>query len=280
MEYQDIEKRLKKLEETDAATCDIVKNLQITINTLMPMFDNIKESIEAISKDYVKSSEIKKAIYDNIHSYRIYGSEVTTHIPKDDLKQISDLKDAFKKVEKDIKADISTIKPRKPLLKLCVSSKALASLICVILLAVDIGLLAFVNSPMFLAHQSYLQYVRLNYPRPGNHYDETYMKIKAGNRKEAKTSLKDINSYIDSFMAYRDTLAPLLGNDKIYVTRKGYGKNNDLLIDFRYHNNEVIWTAYFLPDGSVWITDDDRIVYPQDAERYLTSKKVKWKKVR
>lgn len=280
MEYQDIEKRLKKLEETDAATCDIVKNLQITMNTVMPLFNEIKESIVAISVDKVNLSDVETAIKGFLKNKCIYQSSMTAEVSPKDMKVITGLKDEFAKVEKDIKEDISNIKPRKPLFKLCVSSKVFTSLVSVILIAGGIGLLTFINSPMFLAHQAYIQYVRLNYPRPGNNYDEAYMNVKAGNREEVKTSLKHINSQIDFFMAYRDTLASLVGNDQIYVINRQYGKNNDLLIDFRYHNNDVIWSAYFLPNGNVWITDDDRIVLPQDAERYLTSKKVKWERRR
>lgn len=280
MEDQNIEKRLKKLEETEEATCDIVRNLQVTMNTIIPMFDAIKEGIRAIPTDYVKFDDVERTITEFLKNKCIYLSSITAKVSKEDMKVITGLKDEFTKVEEDIKADISTIKPRKPLLKLTASAKAFTSFVSVTLIAFGIGLLVFINSPMFLAHQGYLQYARLNFPRPGNNYDEVYMNVKAGHRKEVKASLKHINSQIDIFMAYRDTLATLVGSDNIYVTKRKYGKNSDLLIDFRYHNNDVIWSAYFLPDGSVWITDDNRIVLPQDAERYLTSKRVKWKKVR
>lgn len=101
MEYQDIEKRLKKLEETDAATCDIVKNLQITISALMPLFDGIRESIEAIPTDYVKFGDVEKVITEYMSDKRIYLSSLTAHVSEKDMEVITGLKDEFTKVKED-----------------------------------------------------------------------------------------------------------------------------------------------------------------------------------
>jgi len=49
---------------------------------------------------------------------------------------------------------------------------------------------------------------------------------------------------------------------------------------YRFKDNDIIWKAFFLEDGSIMVTDSDLVEIPKDARRMLTSKKVKWKTIK
>lgn len=132
---------------------------------------------------------------------------------------------------------------------------------------------------MYLAHQLYSQSTYGDIRNPGGYYHDAYTKIKAGKRKEIKALIRSNELLQKSYREAEAILAPLIGAD-IYVTKIQYGQIADTLVDYRHLGNDIYWSAFFTADGSIWITDSDKIVVPLDAEKTLTSKKVKWEKVR
>lgn len=200
-------------------------------------------------------------------------------IPESLTETINGLKKSFGEAKKGIDESIAGIKPRKPLLTLNVSSKPLLVLTATVLLSVSIGLLVFINSPMYLAHQMYTLSTYGDIRNPGACYHDAYTKVKAGKRKEIKAQIRSSELLQKSYREAEAVLAPLIGSD-IYITKIQYGQNADTLVDYRHFGNDVYWSAYFTADGSIWITDSEKIIFPLDAEKTLTSKKVKWEKVR
>lgn len=97
-------------------------------------------------------------------------------------------------------------------------------------------------------------------------------------RCHTQAGIKDNRIRLSSYKSAEAILEPLVGED-IYVTGIQYGRESDMLVDYRKIGNDVYWSAYFTADGSIWITDSEKIVVPLDAEKTLTSKKVKWEKV-
>lgn len=148
-----------------------------------------------------------------------------------------------------------------------------------VLIFVSIGWIAFINSPIYLGHQLYTQSTYGDIRNPGGYYHDAYTKIKAGRRKEIKALIRSNELLQKSYREAEAILAPLIGAD-IYVTKIQYGQIADTLVDYRHLGNDIYWSAYFTADGSIWITDSDKIIFPLDAEKTLASKKAKWEKVR
>lgn len=276
MEDQNIEKRLKKLEETEEATCDIVRNLQITMNTIIPMFDAIKEGIRAIPTDYVKFDDVEKVITEYMRDKRIYLSSLTAHVSEKDMGVITGLKDEFTKVEKDIKEDLSTVKPRKPLLGIVVADKYVTWLsltAALFLVAMEIYLF---TSPMFIAHREYED--NLNAEAPEYYYNKAYTKASAGETVfsigegiRIKTD-EEINKEMEEYLKNR-------WDREFCVYSVEFGHHKDKLVKFRPVNNDITRTAYFGPDGNIYITKYQKIKNIYDARKMLTSEKVEWEEV-
>lgn len=268
---------IQKKEEK--AILDLVKSLQITVNSLGMSIGELKEDIAALPSDYVKSSEVGAIMKEYFHQARIYSSTVTANIPEEQLDEISSLKAEFGQLKTDITESLGEIKKRQPLLMIKVGSKPLLWTLATLILAISVSVFAFLNSPMYLAHQEYILSSYGDVRNPGVYYHDAYSKVKAGKRKEVTARIKAQEIIVASYKEAESSLTPFVGED-IYVTKIQYGQKADTLVDFRHTGNDIYWSAYFLDDGSIWITDSDNIVYPTDAEKMLTSKKVKWEKVR
>lgn len=268
-----------KQTKEEKATIDIVKEMQKTVNSLGSTIGELKTKVDAMPTDYVKSNEIGKVMTEYFKEARIYSSTVTAKIPESLTETINALKKSFGEAKKGIDESIAGIKPRKPLLSVSINNRFLLVLTATVLLSVSIGLLVFINSPMYLAHQLYSQSTYGDIRNPGAYYHDAYTKVKAGKRKEIKAQIRSNALLLKSYREAEAVLVPLIGDD-IYVTKIQYGQKADTLVDYRHIGNDVYWSAYFTADGSIWITDSDKIVVPLDAEKTLTSKKVKWEKVR
>lgn len=268
-----------KQTKEEKATIDIVKEMQKTVNSLGSTIGELKTKVDAMPTDYVKSDEIGKVMNEYFKEARIYSSTVTAKIPESLTETINGLKKSFGEAKKGIDESIAGIKPRKPLLSITISNKFLQILTAIILSSASIGLLVFINSPMYLAHQMYTLSTYGDIRNPGAYYHDTYTKVKTGKRKEIKAQIRSDELLQKSYREAEAVLVPLIGDD-IYVTKIQYGQKADTLVDYRHIGNDVYWSAYFTADGSIWITDSDKIVVPLDAEKTLTSKKVKWEKKR
>ena len=268
-----------KQTKEEKATIDIVKEMQKTVNTLGSTIGELKGKVDAIPTDYVKSDEIEKVMTEYFQQARIYSSTVTAKIPESLTETINGLKKSFCEAKAGIDESIAGIKPRTPLLSITINNKILLVLTAAVLIFVSIGWIVFINSPMYLGHQLYTQSTYGDIRNPGGYYHDAYTKIKAGKRKEIKALIRSNELLQKTYREAEAILAPLIGDD-IYVTKIQYGQIADTLVDYRHLGNDVYWSAYFTADGSIWITDSDKIVVPLDAEKTLTSKKAKWEKVR
>ena len=263
----------------EKAIVDIIKEMQKTVNSLGATIGELKTKVDGMPTDYVKSDEIGTVLTEYFQEARIYSSTVTAKIPESLTETINGVKKSFEEAKKGIDESIAGIKPRKPLLSITISNRFLQILTAIILFSVSIGLLVFINSPMYLAHQLYTLSTYGDNRNPGACYHDAYTKIKAGKRKEIKAQIRSDELLQKSYREAGAILVPLIGAD-INVTKIQYGQNSDTLVDYRHIGNDVYWSAYFPADGSIWITDSDKIVFPLDAEKTLTSKKVKWEKMK
>ena len=268
-----------KQTKEEKATIDIVKEMQKTVNSLGSTIGELKTKVDAMPTDYVKSNEIGKVMTEYFKEARIYSSTVTAKIPESLTETINGVKKSFEEAKKGIDESIAGIKPRKPLLSVTISNKFLQILTATVLFSVSIGLLVFINSPMYLAHQLYVQSTYGDIRNPGACYHDAYTTVKAGKRKEIKAQIRSNELIHKSYRKVEAVLAPLIGDD-IYVTKIQYGQKADTLVDYRHIGNDVYWSAYFTADGSIWVTDSDKIIFPFDAEKTLTSKRVKWEEKR
>ena len=121
----------------------------------------------------------------------------------------------------------------------------------------------------------YKAYARLNYPNPGAGYSTAYRLVEAGERKQLKDEIRRNEHRERSYIAHRDTLRQLLNDSSIFINRIQY-ENSERLIDYT-DSTDVIKAAYFRKDGSIRITDDQRINTLTDVRN---TKSVKWQQVR
>ena len=166
---------------------------------------------------------------------------------------------------------------RPPLLSLHLNltAKVFAIIMALFLVLGAAGYIWFINTPMYLGDELYKSYTRLNYPNPGAGYSTAYRLIEAGERKQLKDEIRRSEHRERSYIAHRDTLRQLLNDPSIFINRIQY-ENSERLIDYT-DSTDIIKAAHFREDGSVRITDDQRVLLIEDAQN---RRGIKWKKVR
>ena len=92
--------------------------------------------------------------------------------------------------------------------------------------------------------------------------------------KDAKARIKLSKSQEADFQLYADTLRSVLKDSTIYINGIRYDKH-ERLVDYT-DRTDIIKSAHFRKDGSIRITDDQRMLSIEDARNL----KIKWKKVR
>ena len=193
------------------------------------------------------------------------------------------IKEALKEI--DLKAEVSPeyyermdkLIKRPPLLSLHLNltAKVFATIMALLLVLGATGYVWFINTPMYLGDELYKSYARLNYPNPGAGYSTAYRLIEAGERMQLKDEIRRSEHREHSYIAHRDTLRQLLNDSSIFINRIQY-ENFERLIDYT-DSTDIIKTAHFRKDGSIRITDDQRISTMADVRN---TKGVKWKKIR
>ena len=187
--------------------------------------------------------------------------------------------------ELDLKAEISPeyyermdqLIKRPPLLSLHLNltAKVFAIIMALLLILGTAGYVWFINTPMYLGDELYKSYARLNYPNPGVGYSAAYRLIEAGERKQLKDEIRRSEHRELSYIAHRDTLRQLLNDQSIFVNRIQY-EYSERLVDYT-DSTYIIKTAHFRQEGSVRITDDQRINTMTDVRN---TKGIKWQKIR
>ena len=164
------------------------------------------------------------------------------------------VKEALK--ELDMKAEVSPdyyermnkLIKRPPLLSLHLNltAKVFAIIMAVLLILGAAGYIWFINTPMYLGHELYKSYTRLNYPNPGAGYSTAYRLIEAGERMQLKDEIRRSEHRERSYIAHRDTLRQLLNDPSIFINRIQYEKS-ERLIDYT-DSTDVIKSAHFRKD--------------------------------
>ena len=187
--------------------------------------------------------------------------------------------------ELDLKAEISPeyyermdqLIKRPPLLSLHLNltAKVFAIIMALLFVLGIAGYVWFINTPMYLGDELYKSYAKLNYPNPGAGYSTAYRLIEAGERKQLKDEIRRSEHRELSYIAHRDTLRQLLNDQSIFVNRIQY-EYSERLVDYT-DSTYIIKTAHFRQEGSVRITDDQRINTMTDVRN---TKGIKWQKIR
>ena len=127
---------------------------------------------------------------------------------------------------------------------------------------------------MYLRHKLYKSYIERHQPYPGSAYHLAYQEVKAGRRRDAKARINLSKSQEADFQLYADTLRSVLKDSTIYINGIRYGKH-ERLVDYT-DRTATIKSAHFRKDGSIRITDDQRMLSLEDARTL----KLRWKRVR
>ena len=214
------------------------------------------------------------------------ATEVPVSLCKPEVVQTfvrEQVKEALEEI--DLKAEVSPeyyermdkLIKRPPLLSLHLNltAKVFAIIMALFLVFGTAGYVWFINTPMYLGDELYKSYTRLNYPNSGAGYSTAYRLVEAGERKQLKDEIRRSEHRERSYIAHRDTLRQLLNDPSIFINRIQY-ENSERLIDYT-DSTDIIKAAHFREDGSVRITDDQRVLLIEDAKN---RRGIKWKKVR
>lgn len=237
-----------------------------TLTTVTSFTKSMTQSFEEMKS--LKSKEVPVSLCKTEAVKTIVREQMTEALKGIDLKaEVSP--EYYERMDKLIK--------RPPLLSLHLNltAKVFAIIMAVLLVLGAAGYVWFINTPMYLGDELYKSYTRLNYPNPGAGYSTAYRLVEAGERKQLKDEIRRSEHRERSYIAHRDTLRQLLNDSSIFINRIQY-ENFERLIDYT-DSTDVIKTAYFRKDGSIRITDDQRINTLTDVRN---TKGVKWQQVR
>ena len=248
--------RLSKIEQTH----------NTTLTTMTAFTESMTQSFEEMKN--TKSTEVPVSLCKTEAVKIIVREQMTEALKGIDLKaEVSP--EYYVRMDKLIK--------RPPLLSLHLNltAKVFAIIMAVLLVLGAAGYVWFINTPMYLGDELYKSYTRLNYPNPGAGYSTAYRLIEAGERKQLKDEIRRSEHRERSYIAHRDTLRQLLNDQSIFINRIQY-ENTERLIDYT-DSTGIIQAAHFRKDGSIRITDDQRMILLKDAQNM---KGVRWKRVR
>ena len=267
------------ISKEEKATIEITKSTKIAVDSLGVVVGELKDRIEALPSDYVKSKDLERIMTGYFQTARIYSSTVTARVPDSLTEEIHGLKKAFQETRAEIEKSLAGIKPRKPLLTVRIGNKFLLVLTVLVLLAGAVGGLIFLNSPAHLANTLYELSTELDEADPGLRYHEAYTRGRNGKRREVKAKIKALRLELSSNEEVAAIIDQLLG-DPVIVSKIIYGTHNDKLAMLRFIGQDAIWRAYFTENGHILITDSPKITTPWEAENHLAAKDVEWTMVR
>ncbi len=252
----EISTRLSKIEQTH----------NTSLSKVITFTESMTRSFEEMKK--TKAAEVPAVLC---------KPETVKTIVKEQIKEALEEIDLKAEVSPEYYERMDKLIKRPPLLslQLNLTAKVFAVVIALLLVLGAVGYLWFINTPMYLGDELYKSYARLNYPNPGAGYSTAYRLIEAGERKQLRDEIRRSEHREHSYIAHRDTLRQLLNDPSIFINRIQY-ENFERLIDYT-DSTDIIKTAHFRKDGSIRITDDQRISTMADARN---KKGVKWQQVR
>ena len=243
------------------------------LSTMITFTESMTRSFEEMKN--TKATEIPVSLCKTEAVKTIVREQMTEALKELDLKaEVSP--ESSRQMNEQIEK-MKEIAKRPPLLSLHMNltAKIFAIIMALLLILGAVGYVWFINTPMYLGDELYKSYARLNYPNPGAGYSTAYRLIEAGERKQLKDEIRRSEHRERSYIAHRDTLRQLLNDPSIFINRIQY-ENFERLIDYT-DSTDVIKTAYFRKDGSIRITEDQRISTMADA---LNTKGIKWEIIR
>jgi len=243
------------------------------LSTMITFTESMTRSFEEMKN--TKATEIPVSLCKTEAVKTIVREQMTEALKELDLKaEVSP--ESSRQMNEQIEK-MKEIAKRPPLLSLHMNltAKIFAIIMALLLILGAAGYVWFINTPMYLGDELYKSYARLNYPNPGAGYSTAYRLIEAGERKLLKDEIRRSEHRERSYIAHRDILRQLLNDPSIFINRIQY-ENSERLIDYT-DSTDVIKTAYFRKDGSIRITDDQRISTMADA---LNTKGIKWEIIR
>lgn len=244
-----------------------------TLSTMITFTESMTRSFEEMKN--TKATEVPVSLCKTEAVKTIVREQVTEALKELDLRaEVSH--ESSQQMNEQIEK-MKEIAKRPPLLSLQMNLTAKAFAIVVALLFVlgIAGHIWFINTPMYLGDELYKSYSRLNYPNPGAGYSTAYRLIEAGEREQLKDEIRRSEHREHSYIAHRDTLRQLLNDQSIFINRIQY-ENSERLIDYT-DSTDIIKTAHFRKDGSIRITDDQRINTMADARN---KRGIKWEKIK
>ena len=240
-------------------------------------------TVTAFTKSMTQSFEEMKSLKSKEVPVSLCKTETVKTIVREQMAE------ALK--ELDLKAEVSPessrqmneqiekmkeIAKRPPLfsLHLNLTSKVFVIIMALLLILGAAGYVWFINTPMYLGHELYISYVNRRHPSPGQGFHKAYQVTLSGNRKGVKALIKNSNYWEEDYRTYADTLRNILSDSTIFINGIQYGQY-ERLVDYT-DSTDTIKSAHFRKDGSIRITDDQRMLTLEDAG----NTKIKWRKVR
>ncbi len=246
------------------------------LSTIISNNDSLKEAFEEMKQQKAEGDTIIVCTKEDVRKLvkEEVSSSMKNALSRFDMKAyIPDF--YFNKFDQRLdKMDASMKRPPLMEINMNLKAKFLVIFITVLIAAGFAGYFWFVNTPMYLGHQLYKSYIERHHPYPQSGYHLAYQEAKAGKRKDAKARIKLSKSQEADFQLYTDTLRSVLKDSTIYINGIRYDKH-DRLVDYTDHT-DIIKSAHFRKDGSIRITEDQRMLSLEDARNL----KIKWKKVR
>lgn len=255
------------LTRTDQKTCTdaVLSSTEAMVNAFNEMKEQKRTgpTIEVYGKGEVArniSQEVKTAFKSAMD-----GVNLNARIPSEDIEKLTEATQSIKEAVK-----------RPPLLSLSLNlpAKILAVILLIEILVGAGAYLWFVNTPMYLGNELYQSLCRMNHSDPGSAYHWAYQRSAAGFRKKVKAQIGLSHLNEKEHIAYSDTLSRALSYPGIYISDIMRDKQ-ELLVSF-VDSTGTVRSAHFRKDGSLRITEDQRILTLEDTRRI---KGVKWTSV-
>ena len=286
------EKKIVKTETT--AEAYVVQVIEPKIDTIQEDINQTKLDQKTCLSTIISNNDSLKEAFEEMKQQKAEGDTIIV-CTKEDVRKLvkeevsSSMKNAlsgfnmkasiadscYEKFDQRIEKMDASLK-RPPLMEIHMNLKAkfLVIFMAVLIAAGVAGYFTFVNTPMYLGHQLYESYVKRHHPYPQSGYHLAYQEAKAGKRKDAKARIRLSRLQEADFQLYADTLRSVLKDSTIYINGIRYGES-ERLVDYT-DSTDVIRSAHFRRDGSVRVTDDQRMLSLEDVRRL----KIKWKTVR
>ena len=246
------------------------------LSTIISNNDSLKEAFEEMKLQKAEGDTIIVCTQEDVRKLvkEEVSSSMKNALSRFDMKAyIPDF--YFNKFDQRLdKMDASMKRPPLMEINMNLKAKFLVIFITVLIAAGFAGYFWFVNTPMYLGHQLYKSYIERHHPYPQSGYHLAYQEAKAGKRKDAKARIKLSRSQEADLQLYADTLRSVLKDSTIYINGIRYDKH-ERLVDYT-DRSDIIKSAHFRKDGSIRITDDQRMLSLEDARNL----KLKWKRVR